>query len=67
MDQSADPAARLGVWESSGIVDASWVYGAGTWLVNVQAHSLFVEVEQRGALRFKREGGQLLLIHIPGS
>lgn len=67
VDQSADLAARAGVWESSGILDVSHIYGAGTWLVNVQAHSLFVQVEQRGPLRFKREGGQMLLIHIPGS
>jgi len=32
-----------GAWESSGIVDASEVYGPGTWLVNIQAHTLFVD------------------------
>ncbi len=67
VDQSADPAAREGVWESSGIVDASTAFGPGAWLVNVQAHSLFVETEQRGPLLFKREGGQLLLLRVPGS
>jgi len=67
VDQSADPAARLGAWESSGIVDASAAFGPGAWLVTIQAHSLFVEIEQRGPLLFKREGGQLLLLTVPGS
>jgi hypothetical protein len=79
VDQSSDPAARLGVWESSGIVDASAVFGPGTWLVTIQAHSLFVETETRtvidtsrtppvtATLLFKREGGQLLLFTVPGS
>lgn len=79
VDQSQDPAAREGTWESSGIVDASAVYGPGTWLLNVQAHTLFVEQETRiitdttrnppatGPVVFKREGGQLLLLTVPGS
>lgn len=79
VDQSLDPAARNGAWESSGIVDASSIFGPGTWLVTVQAHSLFIETEVRsvtntsvnppvtGNVTFKREGGQLLLLTIPGS
>lgn len=76
VDQSADPAAREGTWESSGILDVSKYFGPGTWLVNVQAHSLFVETETRtvtlpngtsGPILFKRESGQLLLLTIPGS
>ncbi len=27
-----------GVWESSGIIDASGLFGAGTWLADIQAH-----------------------------
>ena len=68
-----------GAWESSGIVDASEVYGPGTWLVNIQAHTLFVDQEWRtvtdttrnppvtGQVLFKREAGQLLLLVVPGS
>jgi hypothetical protein len=77
VNQALDPAARLGVWESSGIVDVSSVFGPGTWLVDVQAHSLFVESEVRtitdpatnitGPVTFKREGGQLLRLTVPGS
>jgi hypothetical protein len=79
VDQSADPAAVNGAWESSGIVDASSLFGAGSWLVNVQAHTLWVDLEVRtvidtrtdppvtATLTFKREGGQLLLLKIPGS
>jgi len=72
-----DPATtkgNLGSWESSGIVDASAAFGPGAFLINVQAHSLFVEVGD-GDDNFaptgadflnKREGGQLLLVRIPG-
>ena len=75
VDQSLMPATSRGNWESSGIVDVSAVFGPGAWLVNVQAHSLFVESEVRtvtvgaasGPITFKREGGQLLLLKIPGS
>ena len=68
-----------GAWESSGIVDASEVFGPGAWLVNVQAHTLFVESEVRTVtdttrnppvttnVTFKREGGHLLLLVVPGS
>ena len=73
VDQSADPAARMGAWESSGILNVSEIFGKGTWLVTVQAHTLYVESELRTITDptqdppvtapelFKREGGQLLL------
>ncbi len=85
VDQSADegptdkdPAsapASWGEWESSGIVDVSSVFGPGSFLVDVQAHSLFVEIGDGPDLKTpagpdwlnKREGGQLLLIRIPGA
>lgn len=76
VDQSGDPAARLGSWETSGVIDASSVFGPGTWLVNVQAHGLFTETETRtvtlpsgasGPVLFKREAGQFLLLTVPGS
>jgi hypothetical protein len=83
IDQSADgestdvdgrPDGNLGAWETTGIVDASAAFGAGAFLINVQAHTLWV---QKGPgtdnfppegpdFTFKREGGQLLLIRIPG-
>jgi hypothetical protein len=76
VNQSADPAALLGNWESSGVLDVSSVFGPGTWLIDVQAHSIFVDSEVRtvtgpggatGTMLFKREGGQLLLLTVPGS
>jgi hypothetical protein len=67
VDQSADPSAALGDWESSGIVDASAMFGRGAFLVTVQAHSIFVETQQAGDVLLKREAGQLLLLRVPGS
>jgi hypothetical protein len=54
-------------WESSGIVDASEFYGPGTWLLDVQAHTVFVDEEVVGDVTFKREAGQLILLAVPGS
>ena len=68
VDQSQDAAAAQGSWESSGIVDASAVYGPGAFLTNVQAHSIFVESQVLSpTLTAKREAGQLLLLRIPGA
>jgi hypothetical protein len=84
VDQSADGGptdvsttiGKLGAWESSGVVDASSVFGAGAFLINIQAHTLWVEkapgydtfIDANTApdFTFKREGGQLLLIRVPG-
>jgi hypothetical protein len=79
VDPSSTPGGR-GSWESSGIVDASSVFGHGWFFVNIQAHSLYVEVGDGLDLSGpgnvpdgvpdwlnKREGGQLLLIRIPGA
>jgi hypothetical protein len=63
IDQSDDPGVLVepgdeaGSWESSGIIDVSALFGAGTWLVDVQAHTR--EVAQFGGVD---EGGQLLLL-----
>ena len=82
VDQSADggptdvdgrPAGNWGAWESSGIVDASAAFGRGAFLIDVQAHTLWIEQAPGddnngdGApdFTYKREGGQLLLIRIP--
>jgi hypothetical protein len=71
----AAPAGRLGAWESSGVVDVSSAFGPDTFMVTVQAHTLWVEkapgpddVAPAGPdYTFKREGGQLVLIKIPGA
>jgi hypothetical protein len=67
-----------GAWESSGIVDASAAFGEGYYLIDVQAHTLWVEKETGpdtfigtdttagdADFTYKREGGQLLLLYIP--
>ena len=54
VNQIEDREAAHGDWESSGILDVSKYFGDGSWLVDVQAHTI-------------DEGGQLLLLRIPGS
>jgi hypothetical protein len=85
VDQSADgptgptdvdgrAAGNWGAWETSGIVDASAAFGPGAFLIDVQAHTLWVEKadgEDNFAppgpdFTYKREGGQLLLLKVPG-
>lgn len=73
-DVDGRAAGNLGAWESTGIVDASAAFGAGAFLINVQAHTLWVEKaegEDNFApagpdFTYKREGGQLLLLRIAG-
>jgi hypothetical protein len=67
VDQSQRPSSPLGAWESSGIIDASEAFGEDWFLVDVQAGTLIIEEERRGNLIYQREGGQLLLIKIPGA
>jgi len=52
IDQSADggptdvdgrAAGNWGAWESTGIIDASEAFGPGAFLINVQAHTLWME------------------------
>ena len=75
IDQDLAAAARLGFWESSGIVDASAAFGAGTFLLTIQAHSYWVakaagpDVLNPGNGQdyvLKKEGGQLILLTLPG-
>lgn len=54
VNQIEDREAAHGGWESSGILDVSKYFGAGSWLVDVQAHTT-------------DEGGQLLLLRSPES
>jgi hypothetical protein len=70
VDQSSDPTGqRLGAWESSGIVDASHVFGPGAFLLDVQAHGW--EIAQAPSpfpgIFHRRENGQLQLLHVPGA
>jgi hypothetical protein len=84
VDQSADGGptdvdgrapGNQGAWESSGIVDASAAFGRGAYLINVQAHTLWVEKapgddnngDGQPDFTYKREGGQLALLRIPGT
>ncbi len=94
VDQAADegpgdvdpvPAGTHGAWEASGIIDVSSMFGPGTFLVTVQAHSLWVDgafvsdtlTRAGGSWSLgpdgfpdwvdKREGGQLVLLKIPGA
>jgi Bacterial protein of unknown function (DUF839) len=84
VDQSADggptdvdgrPPGNLGAWESSGIVDASAAFGPGAYLIDVQAHTLWIEQapgednngDGQPDFTYKREGGQLALLRIPGA
>lgn len=52
-----DAGDRAGSWESSGILNVSDLFGKGTWLTDIQAHTLMVE--QFGK---KDQSGQLLLL-----
>ena len=58
-----------GVWESSGVVDASAFFGAGAWLLNVQAHhsKILQQGIGLGIDSGRGERGQLVLLRIPGS
>jgi len=55
------PRGIGGEWESTGIVDASDLFGADTWLIAVQAHNL-----RAPQFRNRQGGGQLLLLRGPG-
>jgi hypothetical protein len=67
VDQSMSPVTNRGTWESSGIVDASAVFGPGSFLVDVQAHQWDMDAgtgNDPPAVP-KRERGQLLLMRVP--
>ena len=63
------PSLAKGTWESSGIVDASSVFGPGAFLVDVQAHSWDMDAGTGNDAPAvpKRENGQLLLLRAPGT
>ena len=63
-------SAATADWESTGIVDASAYFGNGAFLINVQAHTIFVEtapLPSNPSITQKREGGQLLLLRVEGA
>ena len=64
VDSSTSLGAQ-GSWESTGVVDASSVFGPGAFLINVQAHTLWIEQSAAPDWTNKREGGQLMLLRIP--
>jgi hypothetical protein len=73
-DVDGRAAGNQGAWESTGIVDASKAFGPDMFLINVQAHTLWVEKapgddnngDGQPDFTYKREGGQLALLRIPG-
>jgi hypothetical protein len=55
-------------WESSGIIDASQWLGEGTWLFDIQAHTLpFSYKDGENTVNVSKEGGQLLYLKVPKS
>jgi hypothetical protein len=58
-DGVLDAGDEAGAWESSGVLNVEDLFGAGAWLVDVQAHS--IKVPQFGK---EDEGGQLLLLRL---
>ena len=74
-DVDGRPPGNWGAWESTGIVDASKTFGPDMFLINIQAHTLWIERkpgEDNFAppgpdFTYKREGGQMLLMKIPGA
>ena len=63
------PGAEPGSWASSGVLDASGLYGEDWWLLTVQAHT--ARTPQPGPDlspgSSQGEDGQLLAVRIPGS
>ena len=60
------PTTNKGAWESSGIVDVSTLFGAGAFLLDVQAHGWDMDAGTGNDAPAvpKRERGQLLLLKV---
>ncbi|MGH3127358.1 MAG: alkaline phosphatase PhoX [Gaiellaceae bacterium] len=54
-----DPVVNPGIWETSGIIDASHLFGPDTWLSDVQAH---LPTPAPGGTTVTVEDGQLFLL-----
>jgi hypothetical protein len=69
VNQSQRPDLPVGSWESSGIIDASAAFGAGAFLIDVQAHGWELETAPSPypGVTLMREAGQLMLLRVPGS
>ena len=75
-EDAATTAGSWGAWETSGIIDVSSVFGPGKFMIAVQAHTLYIDIDTTSApdnvapvgpdWTWKREGGQLLLVTLPG-
>ena len=63
------PGAQPGSWESSGVIDASHLYGRDWWLLDVQAHTQTAPQPGPELAPNSSDGedGQLLAIRIPHS
>jgi hypothetical protein len=61
------PVTNKGGWESSGIVNASTLFGPGSFLIDVQAHGWDMDggTGNDAPAVPKRERGQLLLLKVP--
>ena len=74
-DVDGRSAGNWGAWETTGIVDASAAFGKDMYLLNVQSHTLWVERapgddnngDGQPDFTYKREGGQLVRLYIPGA
>lgn len=68
-DQSIVDEKGPGAWESSGVVSAADAFGAGYWLLMVQAHYTEMDVPDQTLVPDSAtgEGGQLELVYIPGT
>jgi hypothetical protein len=58
-----------GSWESSGVIDASKIFGSGTWLLDVQAHTRTTTQPGFDLVPNSSSGedAQLILMTIPGT
>jgi Bacterial protein of unknown function (DUF839) len=54
-------------WETSGIISTATTLGPGTWLFNVQAHTLPFATQGPSATSYGNEGGQLIYLKLPDS
>ena len=66
VDPTTTPG-NWGAWEASGIIDTSKIFGPDTFLIDVQAGTLIIDREVRDGIAYEREGGQFLLVRIPGA
>jgi hypothetical protein len=62
-------AGGPGAWESSGVIDASALFGRGWWLLDVEAHQTSIGQPGRSLRVDSAQGerGQLLMVFIPGT